>query len=313
MRQRLARAGMRALLGLLRGVAALPDPIVRGAGSAFGTLLYWLVAPRRRIARVNLELCLPELDAASREAIVREHFRLFSRSFFERFIIWHGSPERIRRLVRIEHLERFHELRAAGPLIVLAPHFVGLDAGGLRLTLEAHMATMYANQSNAVLNDAIRAGRMRFNEPILISRQDGIRAAVRVLRDRVPFLFLPDMDLGPRDSVFVPFFGVPAATVTAVGRLARLTGARVLPFVTRMTPQGYVGTFYPPWEDYPGEDIEAATRHMNAFIEGCVRQMPAQYLWTHKRFKTRPPGEPSPYRRALRGSKRQPVEEGDQR
>ena len=161
------------------------------------------------------------------------------------------------------------------------------------------MATMYANQSSAVLNDAVRAGRMRFNDAILISRQDGIRAAVRVLRDRVPFLFLPDMDLGPRDSVFVPFFGVPAATVTAVARLAKLTGARVLPFVTRMTPEGYVGTFHAAWEDYPGDDIEAATRYMNVFIESCVRQMPAQYLWTHKRFKTRPPGEPSPYRRAI--------------
>ena len=180
---------------------------------------------------------------------------------------------------------------------MLAPHFLGLDAGGTRISMEAHMCSMYANQSNAALNDAVRAGRQRFNDAVLISRQDGIRAALRQLRDHVPFLVLPDMDLGPRDAVFVPFFGVPAATVTVVARLAKLTGARVLPYVTRMTPDGYVGTFHPAWDDYPGDDIEAATRRMNAFIEDCVRQMPAQYLWTHKRFKTRPPGEPSPYRR----------------
>lgn len=300
MRQRLADAGMHLLLWLLRLFSMLPYPLVRGAGSAFGSLLYWLVAPRRRIARINLRLCLPELDKHAREAIVREHFRLFARSFFDRFIFWHGSPRRIRRLARIEHLDRFEALRAQGPLIVLAPHFLGLDAGGLRLSLEAHMFTMYANQSNRVLNDAIRAGRMRFNDSILLSRNDGIRAAVKLLRRNVPFMFLPDMDLGPRDAVFVPFFGVPAATVTAVARLAKLTGARVLPFVTRMTPEGYVGTFHPAWEDYPGDDINAATRRMNAFIEDCVRQMPAQYLWTHKRFKTRPPGEPSVYERAGR-------------
>lgn len=304
MKQWLSRLGTHLLLALLRAFSKLPYPVVRATGSAVGALLYRLVAPRRRIARINLRLCLPELDAEAREAIVREHFRYFSRSFFERFIFWYGSPARIRRLARIEHLERFEALRARGPLIVLMPHFMALDACGMRLSMEAHMFTMYANQSNPVLNDAIRAGRTRFNDPILMSRQDGIRTAVRLLRANVPFLFLPDMDLGPRDAVFVPFFGVPAATVTAVARLAKMTGARVLPYVTRMTPDGYVGTFHEPWDDYPGDDIEAATRRMNAFIETCVRQMPAQYLWTHKRFKTRPPGEPSPYRRVRRADAR---------
>jgi KDO2-lipid IV(A) lauroyltransferase len=115
------------------------------------------------------------------------------------------------------------------------------------------------------------------------------------MREGVPFYYLPDMDLGARDAVFVPFFGVSAATVTATARLVQLTGATVLPFVTRMTPDGYVGTFYPPLEDAGGPDVEAATARMNAFIEARVRELPEQYLWSHKRFKTRPPGEPSPY------------------
>jgi len=129
----------------------------------------------------------------------------------------------------------------------------------------------------------------------VLSRRQGVRAAVRLVRGGLPFYYLPDMDLGARDAVFVPFFGVPAATVTATSRLVQLTGATVLPFVSRMTPDGYVGTFFPPWPDVPGESDEAAARRLNAFIEDRVRECPEQYLWSHKRFKTRPPGEPGPY------------------
>ena len=139
------------------------------------------------------------------------------------------------------------------------------------------------------------AGRSRFGGTRMLLRNDGMRPALRLIRQGVPFYFLPDMDLGPRDAVFVPFFGVPAATVTSLARLAKATGAVVIPLVTRMTDTGYVAQLYPAWEDYPGEDLEAATRRMNAFIEERVLEMPEQYLWTHKRFKTRPPGEPGGY------------------
>lgn len=293
----IAHLATRVLLWLLRGFVLLPYPVVRATGELAGSAAYRLAAPRRRVARVNLQLCMPELSDAERERLVREHFRHYARSFFDRFILWHGSPDRIRRLVRVENGELLDGLAQREPLIVLAPHFLGMDAGGLRLALDHRMATMYANQSNPVLNEAMRRGRMRFNDPVLLTRQDGIRGAVRLLRERVPFMLLPDMDLGPRDAVFVPFFGVPAATVTVLPRLAKMTGARVLPAVTRMTRDGYVVTLHPPWAGYPGEDTEAATRQMNAFIEARVREMPAQYLWTHKRFKTRPPGVPPVYRR----------------
>ena len=141
----------------------------------------------------------------------------------------------------------------------------------------------------------MRKGRARFSGAMVLSRQDGLRGAIRKIREGVPFYFLPDMDLGPRDAVFVPFFGVPAATVTSLARLAKATGAVVIPIVTRMTDTGYVASFHPAWEGYPGEDLEAATRRMNAFIEERVLEMPEQYLWSHKRFKTRPPGEPGFY------------------
>jgi KDO2-lipid IV(A) lauroyltransferase len=139
-------------------------------------------------------------------------------------------------------------------------------------------------------------GRSRFHGTMLL-RNEGLRPAVRWLRDGGAFYFLPDMDLGARDALFVPFFGVSAATVTSVARLARLTGAVVVPLVTRMTDRGYVGVFHPGWTDYPVDDLDAATRQMNVFIEARVLDMPEQYLWTHRRFKTRPPGEASPYDR----------------
>jgi KDO2-lipid IV(A) lauroyltransferase len=182
-------------------------------------------------------------------------------------------------------------------VIVLAPHFVGIDAGGIRLLLEhPRLASMYARQKSAVLNDAMTRGRSRFHGTMLL-RNEGLRPAVRWLRDGGAFYFLPDMDLGARDALFVPFFGVSAATVTSVARLARLTGAVVVPLVTRMTDRGYVGVFHPGWTDYPVDDLDAATRQMNVFIEARVLDMPEQYLWTHRRFKTRPPGEASPYDR----------------
>ena len=286
---------VRFALLLMRAVSRLPYPVVRRLGEFAGSLAWVLAVPRRRVARVNLRLCFPHWSEAQRRAVARGHFRYFMRSFFDRFIFWYGAPERIRRLCRLEGIEHFEPHRGR-PVIVLAPHFVGLDAGGIRLSLEAQCASMYAAQKSRALTEAMTQGRMRFNNGRLLLRTEGLRPAVKALRDGLPFYFLPDMDLGARDAVFVPFFGVPAATVTSVARLARITGAVVVPLVTTMADDGYVARFYPAWQDFPGEDLAAATRRMNAFVEERVLEMPAQYLWSHKRFKTRPPGEAKPYR-----------------
>lgn len=286
----------RIALALLRALARLPYPVVRRAGLGVGSLAWLVAAPRRKITRINLRLCYPNLTESQREAIGRAHFQYFVRSFFERFIFWFGTEARIRSLVSLDGLELFERWRGK-PVILLAPHFVGIDAGGIRFQLESPFASMYAQQKSRVLTEVMTSGRSRFNGAQMFLRNDGLRPAIRALRDGVPFYFLPDMDLGPRDAVFVDFFGVPAATVTSVARLARLSGAVVIPLVTTMTDTGYVAKFYPAWEDYPGEDLEAATRRMNHFIEERVAEMPAQYLWSHKRFKTRPPGVPDVYGR----------------
>ncbi len=283
-------------LALLRRLSALSYPTLRRLGEWSGLLLYWVVVPRRRIARTNLRLCFPEIPEAERRRILKAHFQYFMRSFLDRFILWYQPADRIRDLVRVQGEEHLTGI-GSRPVILLAPHFVGMDAGGTRLTLDRRMMTMFANQKNEAFNEAMKLGRLRFNDSVLFSRQDGLRQAIRLMRQGVPFYFLPDMDLGPRDAVFVPFFGVQAATVTSVARLAQMTGAAIIPCVTELTDTGYICRLYPPWDDFPGEDLRAATARMNQFIEARTLEMPAQYLWTHKRFKTRPPGEADLYSR----------------
>ncbi len=274
----------------------LPLAALAAIGSGFGALLHAFGSERRRVCTINLARCLPELAAGERDALARRHFQAFARAFLERAILWWGSPARVRQLVRIEGMEHFDAVRG-GPLILLAPHFVGLDMGWARLTLEFDMVSIYSRQTNEVFDAVLFAGRRRFGRQTLLARQEGVRPALRAMQAGQPFYYLPDMDYGRRDTIFVPFFGVDAATITGVSRLARLARARVLPCVTRMLAggEGYVVRFLPAWEDYPGASIEADTRRMNAFVEDQVRQMPEQYLWVHKRFKTRPPGEPSWY------------------
>ena len=292
----MSEIAVRAGLWLLRQVARLPDQWVRRIGFALGDLLWWLAAPRRRVALANLALCFPQLDAAHRRAIARGHFRCYAASFVERFILWHEPAERICALVRLIDKHHF-DAEPGRPTIVLAPHFVGIDAGGLRLQIEAPGVSLFANQKSRALTELMTQGRSRFSGARMFVRNEGLRPVIRALREGVFFHFSPDMDLGPRDTLFVPFFGVSCATTPSLARLAQMTGARVVPLVTRMVDHGYEATFYPAWEDFPGADVEAATRRMNAFIEARVLEAPEQYLWTHRRFKTRPPGEPPVYRR----------------
>lgn len=272
----------------------LPFPLLAACGRWFGLLFHAFGRARRRIALTNLGLCFPHLSADEKSALVRRHFALIGRSFLERGLLWWASPERIRRLVRVAGKERFDAIKDR-PLLLLVPHFVGLDAAWTRLSMEHDMSGIYANQKNPVFNAALYKGRARFGKSIMLSRQDGTRRGIKAIKSGYPFFYLPDMDYGRRDTIFVPFFGVPAATITGLSRLARLTGATVLPVIARMEADGYVIAIGAAWTDFPGADIETDTRRMNAFIEQEVLKMPEQYFWLHRRFKTRPPGEKRPY------------------
>ena len=284
----------RLVFALMWLVHWLPMWAIAAVGNLAGTVAFWLIPERRRVTRINLAKCFPQMPAAERERLARAHFRAFMRSFVEHALLWWASRDRIMRLVRLEGLE--HLRAAAGhPVILVAPHFVGLDAAYTRLGCE--IAGLYAHQKNPVYDRLLVRGRTRFGLSQAIPRQDGVRAVIASIRSGRPFYYAPDLDFGRKDAVFVPFFGVTAATITGVSRLAKLTRAKVLPCVARMLPGGggYVVTLLPAWENFPTDDFTADTRRVNAFIEEQAQSMPEQYYWVHKRFKTRPHGEASPY------------------
>ncbi len=268
----------------------LPLPVLRFLGGLLGRLLFVLGRERRMVALTNLRLCFPEMSEAERIALARRHFIAFARAFLDRTLGWWAPRQRLERLIRLFGAEHLNDPQGR-PVIVLAPHFVGLDAGGTIMTMTTPLVSVYSNQKNPVFSQVLLKGRLRFNQPILLSRQDGMRKAVKALKDGYPFYYLPDMDFGPQNSIFVPFFGVPAATLPTLSRLARQTGAAVVPCICRQVDKGYEIFLRPAWEHFPGDSVEADTERMNRFIENEVRQMPEQYFWLHKRFKTRPPGE----------------------
>jgi Kdo2-lipid IVA lauroyltransferase/acyltransferase len=290
---------MRLLLGLMWLLHWLPLPILGRFGKLVGSLLFLLLGKRRRIALINLRLAMPELSEAQRVALARQHFQAYSRSVWERAILWWAPEARLRRLIQVEPKVPLAQIQA-GPTILLCPHFVCLDVAGVAVMLESTLCSIYVQQKNKAFDEVLRQGRSRFRPVQLFSRKEGVKPIIRAMRDKLPYFMLPDMDFGAKDAEFVPFFGIPAATLTAPGRIASATGAAVIPVVATFLPgyRGWKVTFYPAWENFPGDDMVASARHMNAFIEDRVREAPAEYFWTHKRYKTRPEGEPSPYVKA---------------
>lgn len=287
---------MRLLLGVMWLLHWLPLPVLGRIGKGVGNLLFLILKERRHIALTNLHLCFPDWPAEKRHAIAKEHFQLYTRAVLERSILWWASEARLKRLIVIEPSTPL-DLFRSGPVIVLCPHFVCLEVAGVVVAMATPGCSIYTRQRNHVFDEALRKGRSRFNEPKLFSRADGIKPIIRAMRARIPFFMLPDLDFGAKDAEFVPFFGNLAATLSAPARIAAATGAKVVPAIATFLPnyQGWKVTFHPPWENYPGDDITAATRRMNEFIEARVLETPAEYWWTHKRFKTRPPGESRVY------------------
>jgi len=251
---------------------------------------------RREVVRVNLRSCFPDLPDTAREDLLRLHFKVLGRGLALACTAWFGTAEDVRAAVQVEGLT--HLLAVQGrSTILLAPHFVSLDTAAIRLSMEHAAVAMYSTQKDPVFDRFLRARRTRFRAIRMISRADGVRPVLRALKEELPLFFQPDLDFGPRDSIFVPFFGIAAATTPALSRLARLTDAAVLPVIAEQTAdgEGCIVRIGSPIGGFPGESPEADTRRMNAIIEEQVRRIPEQYWWIHKRFKTRPPGETSAY------------------
>lgn len=276
-------------------LAALPLPAVRAMGVALGYLLYVVAVPRRRVVQANLRLCFPERSAPERQAMTRQTFVFFAKAWLDRSWLWHGRADKLRQ--RLQLTGALSELEGEQPTVLFAPHFVGLDAGWAALTqqLQRSFTTIYTDQANKRLDRWILRGRTRFANARLFGRAEGVQPIISALRAGQPLYLLPDMNFGPEESVFVPFYGVTAATVPSLSRFAKLGRAKVVPVVTRMTAAGYEVEVMPAWTDVPSADFVADTALMNTRLQDYINTMPAQYYWVHKRFKTRPEGEPSLY------------------
>ncbi len=285
----------RAGIAFMQLLAILPLSWIRALGTLLGWLLYVLVGSRRRVVHTNLALCFPERSEAERRRLAQQTFVHFAQAWLDRSWLWHAPQAWVRR--RVPLTGAVQELAGNAPTVIFLPHFVGLDAAwaGVALQVPRPSTTIYTDQSNKLVDEWILRGRRRFGHLRLFGRIDGVKPIVAALREGHPLYLLPDMDFGPDESVMVPFYGLPTATVPSLSRFARLGRAKVLPLLPRITASGYEVEVLPAWADFPTDDPVADTALMNARLQGYIATMPAQYFWVHKRFKTRPEGKPSLY------------------
>jgi len=279
----------------MRLLAPLPLAWLRALGVLFGYVLYLLAVPRRKVVMTNLALCFPQASLAQRRAWTRQTCVYFAQAWFDRSWLWHGDPATVRARLRITGA--LHELQGNAPTVIFAPHFYGLDAGGTALNqqLGRPMVSIYTPQRNQAVDTWLHDGRRRWGQLRLFYRDEGVKAIINAVRAGELLYLLSDMNFGPEESIFVPFYGVQAATVPSLSRFAKLGRAKVVPVVSRITKQGYDVEVYPAWENFPSSDVQADTAYMNHWLEQVINTMPSQYYWVHKRFKTRPEGEPYLY------------------
>jgi KDO2-lipid IV(A) lauroyltransferase len=300
--QLLKEGAIRFGLGLLWVLHWLPLPVLAALSRGLGAVLYRLAISRRKVGLRNLELCFPDMPPAKRQALLQRHFLWLTQSLLDRAVLWWAPEARIRRLIHVEGdiglAERVwqQEQRAT---MWLCPHFVGLDVAGVAVMIKQprSAASIYQTQSHPLMDRLMKAGRLRFGNAEIFPRQDSIKPLLRAVKAGSGFFNLPDMDFGLQDATFAPFFGVPAATLMAPSRLARILEMVVQPVIAEILPggRGWKVKFLPPLEGFPTLDAEADTAAMNRFIEEQILLQPEQYLWVHKRFKTRPAGLPGLY------------------
>jgi len=285
-------------LGLLWLVVQLPYKVLLLMGRGLGALMYRFARSRRHIVQRNLELCFPQLSVSERERLVRENFSSTGIAFFEMAMSWWWPKARLQRLAHVEGLEHLQQAHAEGQgVILMALHFTTLEIGAALLGQHHTIDGMYREHKNPVFDYVQRRGRERHNADATAIEREDVRAMLKVLRAGRAIWYAPDQDYGRKQSLFVPLFGVQAATVTATTKFARLGRARVLPYTQARLADGsgYRLKIHPPLADFPGDSEEADCRRINAWIEAAVGQCPEQYLWAHRRFKTRPEGEPKLY------------------
>ena len=280
-------------LGLLWLVSWLPMPIMRLLGTGLGLISYHIIRKRRNVGLLNLRLCFPEKSEAERKIILRKHFCELFIIGLDYGLLFFASARRLKRLIKFRnfhYLEEFYEKR---PVILLAPHFLALDIGGNRTTVDVAGYTMFSEQRNAYFGEKLKEARMRFfklNGGEIFSRQEGLRSIVKKMKqNKWPFYYLPDQDMDEKSSVYVPFFAHPTcATLDTLPKLAKLADAVIVPMATYREGNHYVVEFWPAWENFPTDNLVADVTRMNRCVEKMILKHPEQYLWMHKRFKTQP-------------------------
>ena len=285
------------VLGFLRLTVYMPRLLSEAIGSGFGNLFYWLNKKRRKVVWINLGLCFPEMTPVARHNLMREHFRVYGRTFIDMGKIWWASEKYLDRYIQFEGLEYYTHAREAGKqVILLTGHFVGIDVGGPMISRHYRQIGLIKPIHNIVMDWVLGRGRVRFGSKMLL-RDDGMRPVVQAIKDGFGFSYVPDEDFGPERSVFVPFLGTRAPTLTSVGKLARMTNATVIPcFVWRRSArEGYVIKMHPPLENFPSADDVADAARVRQVLAEAVREHPEQYMWTFKFFRSQPDGKPSPY------------------
>lgn len=276
-------------VGLCMALARLPWRVQRSLGAAVGWLALRLLPDRREAARTNLALCLPELDAGAREALLRANFRDVGIGLFEFARAWWGDVAPMRASARIEGVDVLQRLQAEGRgVLLVSGHFMTLEMCGRLLCDHVPLAGMYRRHRSPVMEWAVLRGRLRYASAMF--GNGDTRAAIRHLKRGGVLWYAPDQDMRGKDTVFAPFFGIPAATITATHQFARMTGCAVVPFFHRREGAHYVLQVGQPLAPFPSHDAVADSAAVNAAIEAMVRQAPSQYLWLHRRFKRQPDG-----------------------
>lgn len=277
-------------IGLATALARVPWPLQRGLGRLAGRLLHALLRDRRRVAERNIALCFPDLDAAQQSALVYRSFAELGIGLFEFSRAWWGSVQPMREGLRVEGLEHLQAARAGGRgVIVVSGHFTTLEIAARLMCDYAPLAGMYRPHDQGAMEWAVRRGRLRYAKAMFT--RDELRPALKHLKQGGLLWFAPDQDTRRGDSVFVPFFGLPAYSLTSTHQLSRLSGASVIAFAhERRDDGGYTLRLSPAFEDFPSADATADTARVMAAIEAMVREVPAQYLWIHRRFKRQPDG-----------------------
>ncbi len=296
---------MSAVYWLLSLLARLPLPMLRSVGWLLGSAVYIVNKKRRHVTRVNLGIAFPELSAADKEALVKKHLHTLGVALLDRVWLWFAPLDTVYARISLTGFENLVSTaeKACTPAILLIPHFAGLEAAGPVWVAECIkrglpkpvFTTIFQPQRSAWEDALFRRGRGRYTELSQYTRLDGIRPVIKAMRQGRNYYCLPDNDFGAKDAVFVPFFGVPAATITVLPKLSALMQAPVIPLIARMTTQGYSIEALPAMQGMGQGTLEADCAAMNIAIEGWVRTMPEQYLFSHRRYKTRPPGEASVY------------------